>query len=239
MNRRDQASDFYRGQDPRELPTYTIAEVAHYLRIPLPTLCSCVVGRPYPVKAGKRYFQPVIVLPDRDSRLLSFVNLVEAHVLDAIRRKHEVPLKKVRRAIAFLQRRFESKHPLADKQIETDGRDLFIERLRQLINISQEGQLAIRELIDAHLQRIEWDASGFALRLYPFTRKRQLQEPKGVVIDPFVSFGRPVLAGTGIPTAVIADRYKARESIDQLADDYGRERGEIEEAIRCEVAEAA
>ena len=82
-------------------------------------------------------------------------------------------------------------------------------------------------------------SSGFALRLYPFTRKRQLEEPKVVVIDPFVSFGRPVLAGTGIPTAVIADRYKAGESIDQLADDYGRQRGEIEEAIRCELAEAA
>ena len=55
-----------------------------------------------------------------------------------------------------------------------------------------------------------------------------------VVIDPYVSFGRPVLVGTGIPTAVIAARYKAGESVDDLADDYGRSREEIEEAIRCE-----
>jgi uncharacterized protein (DUF433 family) len=51
-----------------------------------------------------------------------------------------------------------------------------------------------------------------------------------------VSFGRPVLAGTGIPTAVIAERYKAGESMDDLADDYGRRRLEIEEAIRCELS---
>jgi uncharacterized protein (DUF433 family) len=56
------------------------------------------------------------------------------------------------------------------------------------------------------------------------------------VIDPQVSFGRPVLVGTGIPTAVIAGRYKAGESMDALADDYGRQRFEIEEAIRCELA---
>ena len=56
-----------------------------------------------------------------------------------------------------------------------------------------------------------------------------------MVIDPHVSFGRPVLVGTGIPTAVIAERYKAGESIDELAGDYGRGPSEIEEAIRCEL----
>jgi uncharacterized protein (DUF433 family) len=56
-----------------------------------------------------------------------------------------------------------------------------------------------------------------------------------VVIDPHISYGRPVLVGTGIPTAVVAERYKAGEPIDELAEDYGRSRKEIEEAIRCEL----
>ena len=117
--------------------------------------------------------------------------------------------------------------------------DLFISKFSQLINISQEGQLAMHEILQAHLQRIERDLHGLPIRLYPFTRKRDLakplEEPRAVVIDPHVSFGRPVLAGTGIPTAVIAERYKAGESVDDLADDYGRKRLEIEEAIRCEL----
>ena len=123
--------------------------------------------------------------------------------------------------------------------METDGCDLFVQKFGQLINISREGQLAMRQLLQAHLQRIERDLSGVALRLYPFTRKRENSEPKFIVMDPYISFGRPVLAGTGIPTSVIADRYKAGESVDQLAHDYGRKRPEIEEAIRCELAEAA
>ena len=73
------------------------------------------------------------------------------------------------------------------------------------------------------------------IRLYPFTRKRELDEPRAVVIDPFVSFGRPVLAGTGISTAVVAERFKAGEPMGALADDYGRSLLEIEEAIRCEL----
>ena len=236
MNRRSQASDFYRGQDPRELPAYTIAEAAHYLLIPAATLRSWVVGRYYPVQAEKRFFRPVILVPQKSPAMLSFVNLVEAHVLDAIRQEFKVTLPRVRAAVAFLRRKFRSQHPLAEQKIETDGRDLFVRSFGQLITVSRGGQVAMPELIDAYLKRIERDTQGLAMRLYPFTRKRELQEAKVIVIDPRISFGRPVLTGTGIRTLVIAERYKAGESIDELAEDYGRRRLEIEEAIRCELA---
>ncbi len=221
--------------DPRELPAYTIAEAAHYLWMPISTLRSWVVGRNYPTRAGSKFFEPIVTLADKNRHLLSFVNLVEVHVLDAIRREHKVPLPKVRRALKYLREKFPSKHPLAEQKFETDGLDLFVQKYGQLINISQSGQIAIKRLLEAHLRRIEWDTKGFPLRLYPFTRKREAEEPRVVVIDPYVSFGRPVLVGTGIPTAVIADRYKAGDSVDDLADDYGRQRLEIEEAIRCEL----
>ena len=54
------------------------------------------------------------------------------------------------------------------------------------------------------------------------------------MINPLVAFGRPVVSGTGIPTAIIAERWKAGESFNDLAKDYGLEREKIEEAIRCE-----
>ena len=93
----------------------------------------------------------------------------------------------------------------------------------------------VRTLLEAALGRIERDAKGLPVRLFPFTRRRALDEPRAVMIDPTVSFGRPVLFGTGIPTAVIAERYKAGDSMDDLATDYGRTRLEIEEAVRCEL----
>jgi uncharacterized protein (DUF433 family) len=64
---------------------------------------------------------------------------------------------------------------------------------------------------------------------------RPVLDLETVVIDPEVQFGRPVLVGTGIPTLVIADRYKAGESIAELARDYDRAEEEIQEAIRCEL----
>ncbi|HEU4685266.1 MAG TPA: DUF433 domain-containing protein [Nitrospira sp.] len=227
---------FHKRYDPREVPSYSVMEAAHYLRIPRTTIRDWVSGRHYRSAAGVRFTKPIIQVPDPTAKQLSFMNLVEIHVLDAIRRKHDIPLEKVRAAVSYLTKQFPSRHPLADQEFETDGLNLFIKKFSQLINISQEGQLAMQEVLQAHLHRIERDLHGIPVRLYPFTRKREFQEePKTVVIDPQVSFGRPVLAGTGIPTAVIAERYKAGESMDALAEDYGRQRVEIEEAIRCEL----
>ena len=226
---------FHQNVDIREMPAYGIMEAAHYLRIPPATIRDWVSGRYYPTQLGKKFSKPIIHLPDPHLKSLSFMNLVEVHVLDAIRRKYNIPLDKVRIALNYLSRQFPSRHPLADREFETDGLNLFIQRFGQLITISQDGQLAMLDLLKAHLHRIERDTLGVPVKLYPFTRKREPQEPKAVVIDPQVSFGRPVLAGTGIPTAVIAERYKAGESMDALAEDYGRARLEIEEAIRCEL----
>lgn len=135
----------------------------------------------------------------------------------------------------YLKKELDSKHPLAEQTFVTDRVDLFVEMFGQLVNISREGQLAIKDLIKAHLRRIERDTQGLPIKLYPFTREHKAEEPKTTVIDPYISFGRPVLAGTGIATSIIAQRYKAGESIQELAEDYGRSRSEIEEAIRCEL----
>ena len=237
MGKRSTGKGFtlYSGRDPRDVPLYSVAEAAHYLRVPLATLKSWVIGRTYPTGQGKSLFQPLVKLPHSNKGRLTFINLVEVHVLDAIRRYHRVPLTKVRRAIHYVSATFPSRHPLADQAFETDGFNLFVQKYGELINASLDGQLAMRELLESHLQRIERDLEGVAVRLYPFTRKQSSDEPKMIVIDPRISFGRPVLLGTGIPTAIIAERYKAGEPIDSLAKDYGRVRSEIEEAIRCEL----
>lgn len=86
------------------------------------------------------------------------------------------------------------------------------------------------EFFFAHLAA---SASGYAwLR----TRPRETAGPKLVFIDPRHSFGRPVLARSRIATAIIAERYKAGDSIDDLVDDYACERLEVEEALRYELS---
>jgi len=224
----------YDGIDPREIPAYGISEAARYLKIPVPTLRSWIKGCGYHTSEGKKSFQPIITLPDKRMPLLSFMNLIEAHILDAVRYRHKVPLPNVRRAIKYLSKSG-SRHPLADQLLKTNGLDLFIDESGLLINVSKDGQIEMKEIIEAYLQRVERDPAGAAVRLFPFLKRHPKTagyEPKLVLIDPLISFGRPILAKSGIPTAVIAERFYAGDSVDELADDYGLPKSEIEEAIR-------
>jgi uncharacterized protein (DUF433 family) len=231
----------YEEDDPRVLPAYSAAEAAHYLHMPEGTLRSWVVGRWYPVAGQPKRSRPLIHLDDPKRQYLSFINLVEAHVLAAIRRRHGVKLPKVRAALDYVKRQFKIERPLIDQTFQTDGLDLFVERYGDLVNASREGQQAMKEIISVYLTRIGRDAKGLPIRLYPFTRDTESvaapkSDPRIVVMNAAVSFGRPIIAGTGIPVSSIYERYKAGDSVATLAQDFDLETGAIEEAIRCEAA---
>ena len=240
--RRRKLEQLYGGPQVLEVPLYSVFEASRYLQVPENTLRSWVAGRSYPLRSGaSRRSEPIIQLADRANSRLSFSNLTEAHVLDALRRQYQVDLPQIRRAVNYLREHFRSAHPLVHHEMLTDGNHLFVEAagIKDVINASRHGQLAMRDLIGLHLQRVEWDKDGFVARLYPFTRSRrnaaeESSQPRVVTMDPRVEFGRPILKVSAVPTAVIADRYKAGESIAELADDYGEDPLNIEEAVRCE-----
>jgi uncharacterized protein (DUF433 family) len=220
--------------DVRYLPSYSFHEAWHYLAIPRATLRSWIRGRSYSTERGEKFSPPVIELPPGARSDLSFINLVEAHVLRAIRRKYGIQLQRVRAAIDYLTRTFESKHPLAEQRFMTDGVNLFIEHAGSILSASEAGQLGFRDLLLSHLRRIEYDETGVARRLFPFTKKEAYTESRIILIDPALCFGRPVLAGTGIATAEIARRFEAGERVEDLASDYGVSTERVQEAIRCE-----
>lgn len=223
----------------RRTPAYPFAEAAHYLGLPTSTLRSWCVGQGYVTAKGqRRRFRNLIELDGLPSEGLSFLNLVEAHVLTAIRRSHGIPLPKIRDSLAFVSRQLKVERPLAAAQFQTNGVDLFVEEIGNLVNVSKDGQVEIAQLMRAHLRRIQRDEHGVPIKLYPFTRKNgaaQDKAPAPVEMDPRIAFGRPVLVGRAVPTAVLADRFKAGDSLSELAADYDTSSDKIEEAIRCEL----
>ena len=230
---RAKAFDPYRGRDPRELPAYGLMEASHYLRLPENTLRQWLYGRYLP---GGRVSKPLVKPVNASQHLLSFVNMLELHVLSGIRRDHKIPMGKIRQAVDELEKQFKSAHPLIDQAMVTDGTYIFVEEIGELVNLNKAGQRAMRDILSTHLKRIERDAEGLAVRLYPFTRRPTDDAPKYISIDPLVAFGRPVIAGTRIPTVEVAERYKAGDSIEDLLREYDASEAQIHEAIRCELA---
>lgn len=205
-----------------ELPAYGVPEAARFLRTPYQTLRYWLTG--------SSRVPPVVKMsaPNR----LSYFNLLECHAVMAMREVHHLRLPKVRRALASLNKLFPSKHPFLDRVLKTDGVDILTEELGTMINLTQNCQLEIKTFLTLHLQRIE--IQGGTYKFFPFVMSRTPAEPKFIVIDPSVGFGKPVIAGTAISAATIAARFNARESVDDLAEEYGRSKREIEEAIRWE-----
>lgn len=222
--------------DARERPAYALAEAARYLRLAPATLRSWVLGRPYPTAKGTGRFQPLIHPPSRQPIVLSFANLIEAHVLRSLRTDHGVPLKAVRDALRFAEQKLRVDRLLLRKELCTNGGQLFLDRYGQLINLSASGQLAMRRMFDQHLMRVEWDNQKFPVRLYPFVSVETGLSAKSIVIDPSIGFGRPVVVRAGISTRAIADRIAAGETVDDLAADYDLSTTEIEQAVLYERA---
>jgi len=198
-----------------DAPAYTLREATRLTGIGFGTLHAWTHGD-----------NPIIRL---EGDHWSFTNLVEAHTLRALRKTHALRLNAVRKAVRFVETESGDRHPLASKRFKTDGVSLFVERFGKLINASLQGQLEMREMIEARLKQVEYGRDGRATRLY-LDGDRKL-----IVIDPAIGFGRPVIKGTRVPVDMIVSRFDAGEEPGDIAKDYDIGEGEVNQAIRMSV----
>src|ERR1700722_365739 len=210
-----------------DAPAYVVADAARYLRLPAATLRSWVVGR---------QFHPLIRPASKRPTLLSFSNLIEAHVLRSLREQHAVSVKALRSALAYAEKQLGIDRLLLREELRTDAGRIFLDRYGELIEVSASGQIAMRKLFAEHLKRIEWDSSRFPVRLFPFVSFTTPAGERPIVIDPRIAFGRPVVVRAGVSTSAIAERIDAGETVEAIAADYDLGPSAIEEAALYERA---
>src|ERR1700685_4132542 len=96
-----------------EIPNYSPMEAARYFHIPPSTLA-------YWTEEPNQ----LVVLASHEPRLLSFKNLVELYVLEGLRTIHGVHTSRIRTAVNYLLEKERSRHPLADYDIRTEGKNV-------------------------------------------------------------------------------------------------------------------
>ena len=218
-------------------PAYRAVEAAHMLALPPGTVKAWSFGQDYVHRDGKhKRFRALIEPADDTARLLSFNNLCELHMLAAIRRHYRVSMPSVRESMKFVRRQLQTDRPLLSSAFLTNGVHLFIEHAGVVLNASREGQASLSQDFERDLSRVQRDARGVPVRLFPVTRDAPAvaEQPLAVVVDPRIAFGRPVLASAGVTTAVIHDRFLAGDSPSEMAGDYRVDEPEIWEALRFE-----
>jgi hypothetical protein len=101
--------DLYGGRDPRELPVYGPREAAACLNIPEATLLRWTTGHPG--------YGPVLTV-EEGQRRLSFFNLLEAFVIDELRRRSRFSLQELRHIIDELRSKYPHlRHPFAQVDV--------------------------------------------------------------------------------------------------------------------------
>ncbi len=113
-------------------------------------------------------------------------------------------MSRIRAAYAALAADLKTDHPFAHQELHTDGQNIFrvtADRLgdRELLEVISR-QRFFCYVIDC-LHRIDYRTDtrlAFRWRI-----------SESVVIDPTLSFGKPVVAGTGVSTFVLANSFRA------------------------------
>lgn len=210
--------------DVREHPRYSVNEAASYLDIAPTTLRRWIADN------GPKC-RPLIHTVDPDHSLLSFYNLVEAHILVSTRRRN-IPMSKVRTAVEYVQEKIGGKHPLASYKFATSGKGIFIQQLEgKTVDATRYGQPALGDILDKYLRGIKRAGiNRMPIEIRPLTLGTLKLSP--VVINPFLSSGSPVIKGTGIVAATVWKRAKGGESLPDLADDYDLKLSEIQTVIK-------
>lgn len=217
---------------------YTVPEVSRLIAVPAARIRRYVCGYSYGRNAERRASAAIFKADYRatgEGIVLSFRDMIEVRFIEAFRR-HGVGCREIRRASAVAARRWHVAHPFSAKRFRTDGREVFEEILKggeedELIHLAKE-QRVFYKVIEPTLHGLVFEENA-ACCWFPLGPK----EP--VVIDPRRALGKPIVARSGVPTALLAAAAATFPSPKAVADWYGVEVAEVEAAVKFEARLAA
>jgi uncharacterized protein (DUF433 family)/DNA-binding transcriptional MerR regulator len=217
---------------------YSIPEAARILQMQADTIRRWVTGYTFRRKGHERHSPPLIQLSTIDGInevFLTFQNLIELLFIRLFYRQG-VSLYTIRAAASEAQRDFNSNHPFAVKQFDTDGRGIFATlEFKDVEGVAKSkvlkdlklSQMVIDEIARPYFRNLEYSDLG-VIRYYP------LGADKGIVLDPKRSFGKPIDEASGVSTHVLYEMARTGEALQDIAKWYGVSETAVSNAIEYE-----
>jgi len=140
------------------------------------------------------------------ARLISFQDMIDALVAGWFR-VQGVPLKEIRQAYNSLKGFLETEHPFCHNELYVSGRKILAKATegmqRSMLFEAVRGQGEIEAVIQEHLKPIDYgQASKLAARW---------NIAQGILLDPNICFGKPVIKGTRVSTFALSKQYDANQ----------------------------
>lgn len=191
--------------------------------------------RGLPENSARRFpTGPFAIRAEGRDRHIDFHTLIELFTVAQLRQLG-VSMQTLKVSREELAERFSTPYPFALRGLLTDGRRLLKElNEKALLELGSGGQSAFEAVVAPFCHRLDFDAtSQLAARYFPLGREVP------VVVSPAHAFGRPVIAGTNLPTETVASLVRGGESLDDIASEYQLSREQVESAWHFEERLAA
>jgi uncharacterized protein (DUF433 family) len=213
-------------------PLYSFAEADRIAKVSPNTSRRWLKGYEFWYGEERRAMPPVT--PGRGEQdAVSFVDLMEVAAVSKLRQK-QFSYRRIRQINSYCRLHLKVPRPLVTERFKIVGEDIFLAAdFGVLLNVGREaGALAWREVLEPFLEDVEYE-NEVARRWWPLGRNHM------VVIDPDYGFGLPVIEGTGTRTEIIAERYRAGDSTEEITYDFAVTPDQIQDALRWEMPDAA
>jgi uncharacterized protein (DUF433 family)/DNA-binding transcriptional MerR regulator len=170
------------------------------------------------------------IAPRNLGESLSYLQLQELAIVSAMR-SEGVTLNKIRLARDWLSSKFSLEFPFSDSRVKSDGQDVLMEYKEELgedvrlLVANKGGQFVWSEIIGDRFNEFDYERN-LAIRW------RVGGINSGIIIDPRISFGAPSVRG--VPTWALSGRYKAGETIEDMARDFAITRAQVKKGLKFE-----
>lgn len=194
--------------NPLEIPMYYPAEISRLIKISIPRVHRWLKGYEYIYRSNIRRQEPLF----RKHKIYyaTFLDLIDLLLVKRLL-DYGLSLQKIRKALDEAREILGIDH-FANETFFTDGVNicLMIKDKKgndaAIIELLSKGQFVLKQIIQELAHQIDFDEiTKLARRWFP------LEGNHLVVLDPHVSFGRPVIYKKGIPTEVIYELYIAEK----------------------------
>jgi uncharacterized protein (DUF433 family) len=230
------------------LGLFPLPEAARLAQLDTRTARRWAEGYPFTHEGEKRFSRgvmPLALTPSGGQRDLTFAEMLTLRLVKAFKGAG-LGVPTIKRVAERAASDFGMDMPFVSKRFRTDGRKVFVElqtqppandepgitrHERELIEVLT-GQHQFADLVEPSLfANVDWQ-DDLASRWWP------LGKACAVNLDPTIVFGAPHVAGTRVPTRVIAEAVKAegggKTSVEAVAEWYGLRPQQVQDAIRFE-----
>ena len=212
---------------------YSLVEAGRLLDVSPTTIRRWLFGYSYD-HHGPWTAQPPLWKPqygvEQEEPLLGFRDLMEARVVRGLRAM-KLGLPTIRECLRQASEIVGDDHPFSTRRFKSDGKRIFLEQMSgdgtpKLFDLKRR-QMVFQQVVAPSFIELDFDAE-VASRWWLLPRKRT------IVVDPARSFGQPIAAETGVPTARLAQAVKADGSIERVAQLFELRPAIVRDALQFE-----